>query len=205
MNEGLNMFKRLLGVMVVMQLMSPVYAADNEIPPDELKVVLRTKIHAVERLAANSVVIEAVRAQNGQHLTMPEIKKRDDEWQATKELTAFKKSLQDGPAGEFLKQSVRRNPTYGEAFLTDNQGANVAAFPATSDYWQGDEEKWSASWNKAQGKVYIGPVKFDESSKTHAAQISAPVIDRGQTIGVLVVGVTIDYIDWKKNQGRRRY
>ena len=199
------MYKRLLSVMVLMLLTGSVYAAGNEIPPEELKAVLRTKINAVERLAANSEVIEAVRAQNSQRMALQDIKKRDEEWQATKELTAFKKSLQENTAGEFLKQSVRRNPTYNEAFLTDNQGANVAAFPATSDYWQGDEEKWSASWNNGQGKVFIGPVKFDDSSKSHAAQISAPVIDRGQTIGVLVVGVTIDYIDWKKNQGRRRY
>lgn len=199
------MYKRLLSVMVMMLLTGPVYAAGSEIPPDELKAVLRTKINAVERLAANSEVIDAVRAQNAQRLSMQDIKKRDEEWQATKELTAFKKSLQENTAGEFLRQSVRRNPTYNEAFLADNQGANVAAFPATSDYWQGDEEKWTAAWNNGQGKVFIGPVKFDESSKSHAAQISAPVIDRGQTIGVLVVGVTIDYIDWKKNQGRRRY
>ena len=199
------MYKRLISMMVVTLLTGSVYAAGNEIPPEELKAVLRTKINAVERLAANSEVIDAVRAQNAQRMSTQDIKKRDEEWQATKELTAFKKSLQENTAGEFLKQSVRRNPTYNEAFLTDNQGANVAAFPATSDYWQGDEEKWSASWNNGQGKVFIGPVKFDDSSKSHAAQISAPVIDRGQTIGVLVVGVTIDYIDWKKNQGRRRY
>src|SRR4030065_2559867 len=116
-----NMYKHLLSVTVMMLLTGPVKAARNEIPPDELKAVLRTKINAVERLAANSEVIEAVRAQNAQRLSMQDIKKRDEEWQATKELTAFKKSLQENTAGEFLRQSVRRNPTYNEAFLADNQ------------------------------------------------------------------------------------
>ena len=73
------MYKRLLSVMVLMLLTGSVYAAGNEIPPEELKAVLRTKINAVERLAANSEVIEAVRAQNSQRMALQDIKKRDEE------------------------------------------------------------------------------------------------------------------------------
>jgi hypothetical protein len=93
---------------------------------------------------------------------------------------------------------VQRNASYGEAFLTDKKGANVAAYPATSDYWQGDEEKFTASFNDGRGKIFIGAVEYDESSNTHAAQVSVPVVDKGKAIGVLIVGVTVDYIAWKQ-------
>ena len=176
-----------------------------EIPPDELQQLLRVKVRAVQRLAANKVVIEAVKQQNARHMSLGEVKQIDKEWTSTKELTSFKKSLQTNPSGAYLKKHVTRNPTYGEAFLTDDQGANVAAYPATSDYWQGDEEKWSACFNKGHGKIFVGPVKYDDSSKTHQAQISVPVMDGSQTIGVLVVGVKLDYIAWKRNRTARRY
>jgi hypothetical protein len=41
-------------------------------------------------------------------------------------------------------------------------------------------------------------LKLDESTNTVAAQVSAPVLDRGKTIGVLVVGVTINYLQTKR-------
>lgn len=183
----------------------PAMAQKVDIPPDELQQILRVKVRAVKRLAANKVVIEGVKQQNAKHMSLGEIKQIDKEWTSTKEVTSFKKSLQTNPSGAYLRKHVTRNPTYGEAFLTDNQGANVAAYPATSDYWQGDEEKWSESFNKGHGKVYVGPVKYDDSSKTHQAQISVPVMDGDQTIGVLVVGVKLDYIAWKKSRTARRY
>jgi len=93
-----------------------------------------------------------------------------------------------------LKRKVTNNESiYNEIFLTDNQGANVAVYPATSDYWQGDETKWSEPFNS--GKVYVGQVEFDESTNTNAVQISVPVIDNGKTIGVLILGIKLSFIE----------
>ncbi len=181
----------------------PVSVAQSVIPPAELEELLRVKIRAVKRLAADTLIIDAVKEQNAKNVSLNEIKRIDNTWRSTKELTPFKKSLQINRAGKRLKRAVRRNPTYGEAFLTDNQGANVAAYPATSDYWQGDEEKFTASFNNGEGQIFIGPVEFDESSNTHAAQVSVPVVDGGKAIGVLIVGVQLDYIAWKKNRSRQ--
>lgn len=199
------MAMRFMMFLLMAGLALPASAQQIEIPADELQALLKVKIRAVKRLAANRVVIDAVRNQNGKGATLDEIKRVDKEWRATKELTAFKKSLQTNPAGSYLKKHVQRNATYGEAFLTDNKGANVAAYPATSDYWQGDEEKFTASYNSGSGKVFVGPIEFDDSSKTHAAQISVPVMDGRKTIGVLIVGVKLDYIAWKQSRGPRRY
>lgn len=165
---------------------------------EELKQLLRTKIRSVQHMALNPTVIRATRRQNAEKFSLDEIKKRDDEWKATKELTYFKRSLQENDAGRFLKRVIGLNESFNEAFVTDNQGANVAAFPATSDYWQGDEEKWTASFNDGTGQVFLGPLEFDDSTKTYAVQISAPLYDRGATIGVLVVGVTLDYLKAKQ-------
>lgn len=177
--------------------------AQVEIPAEELQELLRVKIRAIKRLAANAVIIDAVKEQNARKVSIDEIKRIDNKWRSTKELTPFKKSLQSNRAGKRLKRTVRRNPTYGEAFLTDNKGANVAAYPATSDYWQGDEGKFTTSYNNGEGKIVIGPVEYDESSKTHAAQVSVPVLEGGKAIGVLIVGVKLDYLAWKKSRQKQ--
>ena len=169
--------------------------AQAPIDPDALRELLRVKIRTVQHMGLNPVLIRGTREQNAEGLALAEIKKRDEAWKSTKELTPFKESLQTSEAGRFLRETVARRESFNEAFLTDNQGANVAAYPATSDYWQGDEEKWSESFNQGNGRLFIGEPEIDESTQVYAVQISAPVIDRGKTIGVLVVGVTFSYVE----------
>jgi hypothetical protein len=172
--------------------------AQQDITDDELEDLLRVKVRTVQHMALNPLLVRAVRQQNAQRLSPEEIARRDEAWRATKEMTPFKLSLQTSPAGRFLKDQIQRNNSFNEAFLTDDQGANVAAFPATSDYWQGDEEKWSASFNRGEGQEFRGKLERDESTNIVAVQVSAPVLDRGKTIGVLVVGVTINYLQTKR-------
>lgn len=173
-------------------------AGQTEISESELQDLLRVKVRTVQHMALNPLLVRAVRQQNASGLTPEEINRRDKAWRSTEELTPFKLSLQTSPAGEFLKQQVQRSSSFNEAFLTDDQGANVAAYPATSDYWQGDEAKWIESFNGGNGRIFIGDLELDESTNTVAAQISAPVLDRGETIGVLVVGVTINYLQTRR-------
>ncbi len=166
-----------------------------DIADDVVKKLLQVKIRSVNSIALNPIIVDAVVAQNTQNLSEENIQRRDEEWRKSKNLTPLKYALQTNRAGKILKSYVDSNAAFNEAFLTDNRGANVAAYPATSDYWQGDEEKWSASFNNSNGKVYIGPIEKDESTNTEAVQISSPVLDTyGKTVGVLVMGINLSYL-----------
>lgn len=175
--------------------------AEVEFSEEKLKKLLQVKVMTARHIGWNPVIVESVLNQNAKKAKLEEIKAIDERWKATKKkLTPFKLSLQRNTAGIYLKSLVEKNAYINEAFLTDIQGANVAAYPATSDYWQGDEKKWSASFNDGDGKVFIGPVKVDESSNTAAVQISAPVYDyadNNKTVGVIIIGVTVSYLKSK--------
>lgn len=173
-------------------------AAQEQIPQEELEGLLKVKIRTVQHLALNPVLVRATRQQNRVGLTLDEIKRRDDAWRGSKELTPFKRSQQESRAGKLLKRFVDRSISFNEAFLTDVQGANVAAYPATSDYWQGDEDKWIESYRGGDSRIFIGPLELDDSTQTYAVQISAPVLDRDRSIGILVVGVTISYLEARR-------
>jgi hypothetical protein len=186
-------------IMVGVLAFSTLSLSQESLSQSQIQDVIKDKISGVVKMGSHSLIVKAVMEQNAKSLSLDTIKKTDDEWKATKDLTPFKISLQKTPVGNFLKRKMELNKSiYSEAFLTDNQGANVTAFPATSDYWQGDESKWTESFNNGDGKVYIGGVELDESSGSYATQVSVPVNKNGKTIGVLVIGIKLSYIEARK-------
>lgn len=166
-------------------------------PPSNSEIMdaLKAKVTAIQKIAAKPIIIDAAKQQNAKNLSLDQIQKMDQEWMSSKALSPLKVTMYESPVGAYLKNLVLASQgQYNEAFLTDNKGANVAAYPITTDYWQGDEEKFSQSFGNGQGQVYISPVKYDESSQTNAAQISVPVLDeKNQNIGVLIIGVSLTH------------
>jgi len=166
---------------------------------EEMASVLLSKITGVNQLAKQVRFIRAVKTQNAMGLSLDEIKNRDKQWMASGSDSELKLSMSSSAIGKFLSSVIKNNADkYNEMFLTDNQGANVAAYPLTSDYWQGDEAKFINSFNNGDGKVYIGDLEFDESTKVNAIQISVPVNYGNKAIGVLVIGVKVDHIEAEK-------
>ncbi len=163
---------------------------------DKMASVLLSKITGVNQLAKQVRFIKAVKKQNAMGLSLTEIKKRDQQWLTTGADSALKASMSSSDIGQYLSSVIKNNSDkYNEMFLTDNQGANVAAYPLTSDYWQGDEDKFTKAFNEGKGKIYIGELEFDESTKVNAIQISVPVRYGAAAIGVLVIGVKVDHIE----------
>jgi sensor histidine kinase regulating citrate/malate metabolism len=190
------MFRKILFISL---LIAPGLVLANELSQEELEDLLAVKIRFARHMALNPSIVRAVEAQNSQQLALAEIKRRDDEWKNVgDEPTALIREITGNKVARYFERRVENNVAIDEVFLTDNQGANVAAFPPTSDYWQGDEEKWTASYNNGNGVVFIGPLEFDDSTqKTQvqiSAQISAPILSQNQTVGVLVLGVSVDYL-----------
>ena len=169
--------------------MSPLWADTQA----ELQTKLADKITQLKMLANQAVVVDAVKAQNSKGLSLGEIKKRDTAWVGGDK--ALQAELAASSVGTFLNMTLTKNSgLYAELFVTDSQGANVACAPATSDYWQGDEEKWIAAFANGKGAVFIGKADVDMSTKSSSVQVSVPVMDGNKAIGVLVAGIRLSYI-----------
>ena len=153
---------------------------------DRMQIVLAQRINAIRGWATAPTVVASVKAQNAEPMTLEEIKVIDREWVAG-EREAFAESLQDNEVGRFLREEISSDTAaYTEAFLCDKRGAIVGEFRKTSDYWQGDEDKFEEC---ISGSVYQGPLLLDRSSSSFSVQISVPVMDHDSVIGVLVVGL----------------
>ena len=191
----ISILRIIIYLVVMIGFCAETYAQDELYDYSEIQLVILEKAKSVVTMAARKSIVHAVEEHNSIGLVMDEILRRDKRWISSHNTEEFKIKLQENRSGVILKSMVLRNRAmYSEAFLTGNQGANVGAYPATSDYWQGDEDKFIIAFNKGNGRLLITPVEFDDSSGTYAAQVAAPVVDdNGVTIGVLFVGIKLSY------------
>jgi hypothetical protein len=142
---------------------------------------------------------EAIAAQNATTAayTQADIDNLDQTWrgQVGSDDSALIAGVLDTPAADLLRERVAASEgIVTEIFMMDARGLNVAASSVTSDYWQGDEEKFNATYPLGTDAVHISEVEFDESTQTFQAQVSLPVTDpaTGAVIGAITIGVAAD-------------
>ena len=197
-------FMRLV-VLVCIGLFCINASADPAVDQTMLQTILEKDIQRLQKIVTNEILVNAVKEQNAQGQKLAEIQEKDALWKGSDDTAPLKTTMLSTDASQYLKQLItHQGRLYNEAFLTDDQGANVATFPLTSDYWQGDETKWSASFANGEGIVYVGDIELDESTNTKAVQISVPVKDGDQTIGVMVVGVKLSHVLSKQLSDARK-
>jgi methyl-accepting chemotaxis protein len=82
---------------------------------------------------------------------------------------------------------------YGEIFVTNRFGGNVAATATTSDYRQDDEGWWQTA---ARDGLFVGAVEFDESAGILAVEIAVRVEDlNGALLGVAKAVLDIEEME----------
>ena len=165
--------------------------ANAEEAPDSLKQLAAS----LRAWGENPILISAVKAQNAESMTLDVIKDRDAVWRKTSGIDNLMKGIMENTAAKELSRLEKSEPYYFKLFLMDNQGANVAMTNKTSDYWQGDEAKFTESFHNGLGAIHISDVEFDESAQAYLVQISVPVMDGSQAIGALTIGVNVDTLE----------
>jgi hypothetical protein len=114
----------------------------------------------------------------------------DRDWQQSKQQPQPVAQALKNPASQYLADIVAHDRIYREMILTDRHGRLIAASNPTTDYFQGDEDWWLATFDDGRrGRVSIGDVRWDPSASAYAIEISAPVnaIGDESVAGVLKV------------------
>ena len=166
---------------------------------DELQIAMQRFVE--ENLGAwanDPMLVEAIRAQNAQTAGYSQAKiiEMDQLWRGYAGLTDAEiiTNVTQNPAASFLREQVARaDGAITEAFIMDAKGLNVAASNVTSDYWQGDEAKFTATFLVGAEAVHFGDVELDKSTNQVQGQISMTIVDpaTGEPVGALTVGVNL--------------
>ena len=59
----------------------------------------------------------------------------------------------------------------------DDKGLNVGQSSISSDYWQGDEDKWQKTFLAGADAIFIDVPEFDPGLKVNVVQINMSVDD----------------------------
>jgi len=141
------------------------------------------------------VIIKAVKAANAERKSLSSIQELDEKWKAKAGIADYMQVLMDNTCGKYLRDLQNAEPYIAEAFAMDNQGANVCMTDKTSDYWQGDENKFVVSFNRGKGGVFVDVVELDDSTQIYLTQVSVPVMEGDKVIGAITFGVDIDQLN----------
>ena len=154
--------------------------------------IAEASVGALRSLAASDVVLRSVSAANtANRETMAEILERDRRWRATAGgedplLTPYLKN----DCADLLRSARLEHKRFLELFVADARGCIVAASNRTSDYWQGDEDKWTRCFRGGDGRLFVDEINYDDSTQSYVVQVSVPVQGKdGATIGVLTSSV----------------
>ncbi len=141
-------------------------------------------------LASAPNVVEAARNAAGFH------RSRGFPGMTTEEVEALfeaQKSLGLFPdTDRYLTNQIERSLHFGEVFITDEYGYNVALTNPTSDFVQSDEGWWVGAMDN---RIDVSQVEFDASAGIWSIDISVRIDDEqtGRRLGVMkaVLGVSL--------------
>ncbi len=148
----------------------------------------------------NPEVVNAIKEQNAKTASLSEsdIIAQDKKWRA--EVDAAAKPMIDGILKNKLSAFLqgKKEEAQGmitEMFVMDAKGLNVGQSDVTSDYWQGDEDKWKKTFKVGANTIFVDKVEKDESTQTFQAQVSVTVTDEtGKAIGAITLGINVDML-----------
>lgn len=141
-------------------------------------------------------VIAAVNAQNARtgSLSQADIDALDQRWRAGDQGLIEPTLAND--LSQMLAGVVEEGQgAFSEIFVMDAKGLNVGQSARTSDYWQGDEAKWQATYLAGPDAIHVSDVEEDESTQTFQVQVSLPIVDGGAPIGAVTIGVDVEYLE----------
>ncbi|MCE2744397.1 MAG: PDC sensor domain-containing protein [Burkholderiales bacterium] len=154
-----------------------------------------TLIKEIKAIAAKPEIIEAVKTSNARRLSKEQVIALDEKWIKLHGQLPEADQIKNSKTSALLASEVNRQSYFKEAILIGSLGETVAMNIVTSDYWQGDEDKFTAIFDtnlpSRKPDSHISRTRWDDSTQAMIAQVSVPVYDGDNMIGVLTVGVDL--------------
>lgn len=170
-----------------------------DLSPSEKDVIQKMISPWLQKIRSNKDIVAAVIQQNTANKSKPvnQLKLIDEQWQLAFKVNNlnFPKAVVNQTISHLLGQfTASSKDLLSEIIVMDERGYNVAVADMTSDYWQGDEEKFTQVFNMPAQTIYFDKIKYDASSKRFQVQMSAPLLhpQTQKSIGAITLGVDID-------------
>lgn len=194
-------FRRLALVALLAMAVSPA-PLRAETPPPQIDEAF---IDGLRLMIAKPVTLITLRAQNERNrdLTQAGIDALDQAWRAETESDDKPTiaRLMGSPLSAYLvRQKAESLGLLPEIFVMDNHGLNVGQSSVTTDYWQGDEDKWLKTFAVGPDAVHFGEIELHEPTGAQRMQVSFAITDpeSDAVIGAATVEIDLDELESRK-------
>lgn len=153
----------------------------------------------LQKIRTTKDIVDAVTQQNmtNKNKSTNQLKQIDDQWQLAFKVgnLSFPKAVINQSVSHLLGQyAAASKDLLSEIIVMDEHGYNVAIAEMTSDYWQGDEDKFTQVFDKPAQTMYFDKIQYDASSRRFQVQVSVPLFNpqNQKFIGAITLGVDVD-------------
>ncbi|MDH4414740.1 MAG: hypothetical protein QE484_15620 [Rhizobium sp.] len=176
--------------------------AQAETPqPDVNKLVSPALIEEMRAFINQEIVVVSVDAQNKRLTDMAQnkIDELDNQWKAERE--AADKPLiaatLSNPLSVYLARIQGKSlGLYAEIFVMDKNGLNVGQSSVTSDFWQGDEDKFQKTFDVSEDAMFVDAAEWDDEAKIWRNQVSFTLVDASKKkIGAVTVELNLTELE----------
>jgi hypothetical protein len=140
------------------------------------------------------VAIMSIQAASKKHegVDQAAIDKMDEAWkaEAKSDDQPFIAEILSSPLSNYLLYIQASSAgLFTEIFVMDKFGLNVGQSSVTSDYWQGDEDKYQKTFAVGPDAVFVDEPEFDDATKTWRTQVNFTAVDPAtkEAIGAVTV------------------
>lgn len=128
------------------------------------------------------VTILSVTSSNKRHegVQQAEIDKLDEAWksEAKSDDQPLIAEILSSPLSSYLLYTQAKSAgLFTEIFIMDKFGLNVGQSSVTSDYWQGDEDKFQKTFQVGPDAVFIDEPEYHDETKTWRVQVNLTIVD----------------------------
>jgi hypothetical protein len=145
-------------------------------------IITPTFVDSLRQELLKPVTILSVNASNKRHegVQQAEIDNLDNTWKAEAESEdqPLIAEILSSPLSSYLLYTQAKSAgLFTEIFVMDKFGLNVGQSSVTSDYWQGDEDKFQKTYGVAPDAVFVDEAEFHDETKTWRTQVNFTIVD----------------------------
>ncbi|MDQ0419082.1 hypothetical protein J2045_000092 [Peteryoungia aggregata LMG 23059] len=169
--------------------------------PDVSKLVSPALIEEMRSFINTEIVQVSVAAQNQRLTAMAQdkIDALDNQWKAEREATdkPLIAATLSNPLSVYLARIQGKSlGLYAEIFVMDQNGLNVGQSSVTSDFWQGDEDKFQKTYQVSDDAMFVDAAEWDDEAKIWRNQVSFTLLDASKKkIGAVTVEINLTELE----------
>ncbi len=198
--------RRVLSVFALAAILSPAATAAAEAPQAQLNQADIAEMRGWIEVPVTITTLRGLSDEQGA-LSQAEIEALDTAWREQRTQIGDRPlvaELMARPLSNYLiRRQAQANGLYTEIFVVSDRGLNAGQSAVTSDYWQGDEAKFTETFEVGPDAVFVDAAELHAESGIWRQQVNFTIADpdSGKPLGAVTIEVNLTELARRRSVG----